>query len=77
MTIVTREAVETVGISPKAILAVLFPFIGTIVLVLLEQYVVGDMDPTLKVAIVGAVDALLAYLGAYVGKPGEVRVPSS
>jgi hypothetical protein len=77
MPAIVREAVETVGISPKAILAVLFPFLGTIAMILLEQYVVGDLDPTLKVAIVGAVDALLAYLGAYVGKPGEVRVPTS
>lgn len=64
-------------ISPKAILALVLPAVGTLVLALVNEYVTVHMDTTLKVAIVGVVNSLLAALGAYVGKPGEVVVPAA
>jgi putative Mn2+ efflux pump MntP len=33
-----------------------------------------SIDPTLKVAIIGVVNAVLAGLGAWIGKPGDVVV---
>lgn len=62
-------------VSPKALLALLFPSIGTAVLVVLHVLLDPRLDPELVVAIVGVVDALLAGLGAYVGAPGQVVVP--
>lgn len=62
------------AVSPKALLALLLPSVGTLVLVLVNELVAPHVDTTLKVAIVGVVNALLAALGAYVGKPGDVVV---
>jgi hypothetical protein len=58
--------------SPKAFLAFIFPAIMTLILVLLEQWLGPDWDPTLKLAILGVVDALAAFAGAWLGKPGYV-----
>lgn len=63
---------KTIGISPKATLAFVLPAAGTAVLALLDQVLSPDMDPTLKVAIVGLVNAVLAFAGAYAGRPGNV-----
>lgn len=69
-----RKAIRTEGTSPKAFLAFMLPAVGTLVLALLNEVLSPDIDPTLKVAIVGAVNALLAFAGAWAGKPGTVRV---
>jgi hypothetical protein len=61
-------------ISPKAILALVLPAVGTLVLALVNEFAAPHMSSTLKVAIVGVVNALLAALGAYVGAPGQVTV---
>jgi hypothetical protein len=61
-------------ISPKAVLALIFPTVGTLVLVLVNEFLTVHMDSTLKVAVVGLVNALLAAAGAYVGAPGSVVV---
>jgi hypothetical protein len=61
-------------ISPKAILALVFPAVGTLVLALLDEFVTVHMDSVLKVAVVGVVNALLAGLGAYLGSPGQVTI---
>lgn len=61
-------------ISPKALLALVFPAVGTLVLAVVNEYVTVHMDSTLKIAVVGVVNALLAALGAYVGAPGQVVV---
>lgn len=63
---------RTVGISPKAVLAALFPAIGTAIMALLHGSLDPAMDPTLVAGIVGVVDALLALAGAYLGNPGTV-----
>jgi hypothetical protein len=63
---------QTLGISPKAILAAVFPMVGTAVMTLLHQTLDPNLDPTLVAGIVGVVDALLALAGAYLGNPGTV-----
>lgn len=67
-------ALGTEGLSPKAVLAFLLPAIGTLVLAVLDGALSPDIDATVKVAIVGAVNALLALAGAWAGKPGQVIV---
>jgi capsular polysaccharide biosynthesis protein len=67
-------AMASGAISPKAILALVFPAVGTLVLALVNEFVTVHMDSTLKIATVGVVNALLAALGAYVGAPGHVVV---
>lgn len=73
---VERKAVRTATTAPnmKAILALVFPAVGTLVLALVNEYVTVHLDSTLKVAIVGVVNAALAALGAYLGAPGQVIV---
>jgi capsular polysaccharide biosynthesis protein len=73
---ITRKANQMApgAISPKAILALVFPAVGTLVLALVNEFVTVHMDSTLKVAVVGVVNALLAAAGAYVGAPGQVQV---
>lgn len=60
------------SLSWKAILAFLLPAAGTLVLAVLDQLLSPAIDPTLKVAIVGLLNALLALAGAYAGAPGTV-----
>lgn len=71
---VRRKAQRTEGVSPKAFLAFILPALGTLILALLNEFLSPSIDPTLKVAIVGVVNACLAFAGAYAGKPGTVRV---
>jgi hypothetical protein len=61
-------------VSPKALLALVLPAVGTLVLALVNTYVTIHLDTSLKIAVVGVVNALLAAAGAYVGKPGSVVV---
>lgn len=64
---------KTVGISPKAILAFCFPFIGTAVGVLIDLVADGHWDgTTLRIGVAGLLASALAALGAYVGNPGSV-----
>lgn len=68
---------QTIGLSPKAVLAFFFPFISTCVGVLVTWIVDGTFDGTaLKVAIAGVLTSALALLGAYVGRPGVVETPT-
>ncbi len=69
----TRMATATT-ISPKALLALVLPALGTLVLALVNEFAAPHMSSTLKVAVVGVVNALLAAAGAYAGKPGNVVV---
>lgn len=73
---VQRTAVRTATPAPnmKAILALVFPAVGTLVLALINEFATPHMSSTLKVAIVGVVNALLAAAGAYLGQPGDVVV---
>jgi hypothetical protein len=68
------RAESTVGVSPKAVLATVYPLIGTILLAIADGVADIDISPTWKVIIVGVVNVLLALLGAVTGDPGNVRV---
>jgi hypothetical protein len=63
------------NLSWKAVLAFLFPALGTLMLAAVDQVLSMSIDPTLKIAIVGAANALLALAGAYLGSPGQVVHP--
>jgi hypothetical protein len=66
--------VQTIGISPKAVLAFFFPFIGAVVGAAADWIVSGQFDTTtIRTALAGLGAAGLALLGAYVGKPGNVK----
>jgi len=63
----------TVGTSQKAVLALLYPLIATVVATLGSYIVTGDFnDAEIRVAIAGTLTSFVAGLGAYVGKPGPV-----
>lgn len=72
MTITTTPS-KTSGISPKAVLAFLFPAVATAAGVLADWIVTGDLDvATLRAAAAGVVLSAVAALGAYLGRPGTV-----
>lgn len=73
---VERKALRTATSAPnmKALLALVLPAVGTLVLALVNEFVTVHASSTMKVAVVGCVNALLAAAGAYVGKPGSVVV---
>lgn len=63
----------TIGLSPKAVLAFLFPLIGAAVGAACDWIVSGQFDvTTIRTALAGLGASGLAALGAYLGKPGEV-----
>jgi len=63
----------TAGISPKAILAAVLPTLGGFVAVLVQYIASGEFDRAELATAVGAtLAALLAFIGAWSGKPGTV-----
>jgi hypothetical protein len=65
---------ETVGLSPKALLAGAIPALGTLLTVLITALISGELDRSeLTIAAVGFSGSLVAALGAYLGAPGDVR----
>lgn len=66
----------TLGTSPKAVLALLYPLVATEIATLGSYVVTGDFnDAEIRVAIAGTLASFTAGLGAYVGKPGAVVQP--
>lgn len=64
----------TQGISPKAVLAAVVPALGGLVAVGVQWIATGALDRAELATAVGAVLAsLLAFAGAYAGKPGDVK----
>lgn len=60
-------------ISPKAVLAFLFPAIAAVVASGADWVASGQFDvTTVRTAVAGLGASLLALLGAYVGRPGDV-----
>lgn len=68
---------KTLGISPKAFLAAVFPALSTLVGVLVNGAFSGFDETELKGAVVGLVLAALAFIGAYLGNPGVVVGPDA
>lgn len=68
---------RTVGLSPKAVLAFLFPTVASVAGVLSTYVGTGTVDTaTLRVAGVGLIAAAVAALGAAIGQPGKVELPA-
>ena len=69
------EPVKTTrGISPKAVLAFLYPTIATIAATIGSWIVTGDFNESeIRTAAAGLLASAVAYIGAYVGRPGDVR----
>jgi hypothetical protein len=64
---------KTLGISPKAILAFLFPLVAALATALASWIATGNLSTIeIKTAAGGLIASGLALLGAYVGKPGRV-----
>lgn len=65
----------TLGISPKAILAAILPTLGGIVAVLIQWVATGEFSRAELATALSAVSAsLLAFIGAYLGDPGDVAI---
>lgn len=65
---------KTIGLSPKAILAFAYPLIAALVTAATSALATGNFSTTeIVVAITGLGTSALALLGAYVGKPGNVK----
>jgi hypothetical protein len=64
---------KTIGISPKAVLAFLFPAILTVGGVATSWVQTGNLDTgELRLAVGGLIASGLSLLGAYIGTPGKV-----
>lgn len=67
------QELKTLGISPKAVLAFLFPLVVALGVAVANWIVTGSFDAdSVRAALAGLVTSGLALLGAYVGKPGNV-----
>lgn len=68
-----KEAMVTKGISPKAILAFVFPAVATIGGVLVSWIATGELNESeTRVALAGLAASVIAAAGAWVAGPGEV-----
>jgi hypothetical protein len=66
----------TQGLSPKALLAFLFPLIAAVVTACTSALATGNFDTKeIVVAVTGLGSSALALLGAYIGHPGNVVEP--
>jgi hypothetical protein len=64
----------TQGISPKAILALVFPVLAAAVAAAASWVSTGDFnDAEIRTAISGALLGLVSFAGAYLGRPGNVQ----
>jgi hypothetical protein len=74
MSTITRVA-KTVGLSPKAVLAFLYPLIAAAAGSVVSWISTGTFNAQeIKIAAGGLILSGLALLGAYVGKPGTVKL---
>lgn len=65
---------STVGISPKAIAALVWPAVVAAGAAVASWIVTGEFnDSEVKVALAGVVTSLITFAGAYVADPGEVK----
>lgn len=72
--IVTND-VETVGASPKALIAAALPLVVGLVLLILDKVVLGDdLDDSVWTTLIAT--SPVVGLGAAAAKPGTVKIPS-
>jgi hypothetical protein len=75
MTSTLVRVAKTVGLSPKAVLAFLFPLLSAAAAAVASWIATGNFsDSEIRTALSGLVLSGLALVGAYVGKPGTVKV---
>lgn len=68
-----QSEVRTAGVSPKAVLAFVFPFVATLGSVLASWIVSGNFNEgEVRTGASALVASAIAALGAYLGKPGAV-----
>jgi hypothetical protein len=66
---------QTIGLSPKAVLAFFFPLIAAAITAATSALATGHFDTTqIVIAATGLGTSAVALLGAYVGQPGELAV---
>ena len=69
-----EKELQTLGISPKAVLAFVFPAIAAVGASVVSWISTGNFDASeIRTAVGGVIAAGIAALGAYLGKPGRVR----
>lgn len=67
---------RTNGISPKAVLAFLYPAIAALGTALASWIASGNFNKAeVLTAVGGVILSGVAALGAYIGKPGDIDVP--
>lgn len=73
---VVVEAKKSVpGLTPKVILAALFPAIGSLIFAIISSVFTGHIDTVQIQAIVGGgATSVLALIGGWLGVPGQVIV---
>ncbi len=64
----------TLGLSPKAVLAFLFPVVSALLAAAGSWVVTGDFnDAEIRSAVGGLAAGATAMLGAYIGRPGNIQ----
>lgn len=65
---------QTVGISPKAIAALVWPAVVAAGIAVSSWIVTGDFnDAEIRVALAGCLASIISFAGSYIAPPGEVR----
>ena len=67
-------APRTVGVSPKAVAALVWPAVVAAGAAVASWIVTGDFnDAEIKTALAGVVTSVITFAGAYVASPGDVE----
>lgn len=67
------ERLKTLGISPKAVAAFLWPFVAALGAALVSWIVSGEFNENeVRTAVGGAVAGAISAAGAFVARPGQV-----
>lgn len=65
---------ETVGISPKAIAALVWPAVVAAGIAVASWITTGEFnDSEIRVALAGVVTSIIAFAGSYLAGPGETK----
>lgn len=69
-----QSRLETIGLSPKAVAALVWPAVVALAGAVASWIVTGNFSATeTRTALSGVVLAIVAAVGAYVSPPGDVR----
>lgn len=74
MTTARGSILETVGLSPKALAAFAWPTVVAVGAAVASWIATGDFNATeIRTALGGFITGVIAFIGAYIAKPGDVR----